>query len=120
MDMKQAVGIRSCNIDATSGAKLSHEEVYGRVIDYLGGVGVVSGFVPFTKEQIAEALKTDEHLNNLPMKRWDNAAGFVCRGADCDFVGSPLWRHFRRHGIISASCAECVCLLKECARRMVC
>lgn len=45
----------------------SHEEKYDAIIDGLGYENVKQ-YIPFSKTEIVEALKTDKHLNNLPLK----------------------------------------------------
>ncbi len=117
MTIQEAIGAK-LYADAKTGKKLSHSEMYGKVIEYLGGLDVVARFIPFPMETIREKLKSDPHLNNTPMKAWDAASGFVCDGIDCRPSGG-LWPLYRKHGITCASNSEGVCILKEAARRLV-
>lgn len=118
MTLKEAIGVKNADIDVKTGRRLTHEEVYGRAIDLLGGLDVVWEYVPFSLSEIQMALKKDRYLNNLAMSRWDTASGFQCRGADCVFIGGGIWGLYRRSGINAASNADGVCVLKECARLM--
>lgn len=104
MDFKTAIRVHKCDIDMDTGEKLSHSEIYGRMIEKLGGVDAVFAYVPFSTEKIKKALQSDTHLNNLPIATWDTAA---------IWLRNPLLRS----GITCFSEAECVCTLKECARR---
>lgn len=66
--------------------------------------------IPFSKEQVKNALKTDIHLNNLPLKKWDlEADSFSVRS----FINSTK-RKYNYEGGVSLS--EGVCFLKEYAR----
>ena len=42
MDIKEAIGIQKCNIDIETGEQLSYSEIYGRAIEYLGGLDEVA------------------------------------------------------------------------------
>ena len=127
MTLYEAIGVHKVDIDVKTGEKLSHSEIYGRMIEFLGGLDEVARFIPFPLETIRKKLKDDPHLNNTSMRRWDEAAGFQCgvfgnrhRGqAECRPTGDGLWNLYRQHGITGASCAEGVCILKEAARRLV-
>lgn len=124
MDFKTAIRVHKCDIDMDTGERLSHSEIYGRMIDKLGGADAVWKCVPFTLEEIQEAIKTDKNLNNLPMSAWDAAGGwfpYIARGGHQDFraIWSPLRGLLLGNGITCFSPSECVCLLKECARRKV-
>lgn len=119
MTLQDAIGVRMANIDKRTGETLTHSEVYGRAIDYLGGLDEVARFIPFPLEALREKLKGDPHLNNTAMSWWDAASGFVCRGGDCKLVGGGIWELYLKHGVTSASNADGVCILKEAARRLV-
>lgn len=119
MNCYEAVGVKCCNIDVATGERLSHEAVYGRIIEVLGGLDAVWKYVPYSLEKIRKAIVKDPHLNNLPMTNWDRASGFYCRGGNCKFIGGGIWELYRKAGINSASNATGVCILKEAARRMV-
>ncbi len=121
MDIDKAIRVHRGNIDMDTGERLSHSEIYGRIIDKLGGVDAVWKCVPFTLEQVQQALKTDEHLNNLPMKKWDIASGFrcfICKGKELvKPIPSQLRGMLLKAGINCYSNSQGVCILKECARR---
>ena len=118
MTLKEAIGVR-VDIDIKTGEKLTHSEIYGRAIEFLGGLDDVARFVPFPVETIRMKLKDDPHLNNTAMSKWDAASGFVCRGIDCKFIGGGILELYRQHGINGASNSDGVCILKEAARRLV-
>ena len=119
MTLKEAVGITPSNVDVITGEILTHEEVYSRFINYLGGLDEVAEYIPFQIDFLREMLKEDIWMNNTDMDLWDRASGFVCRGADCILIGGGLWNLYRKHGINTASCATGVCILKETARRII-
>lgn len=118
MTLHEAIGVR-VDTDIKTGEKLTHSEIYGRAIEFLGGLDAVARFVPFPVETLREKLKSDPHLNNTAMSRWDAASGFVCSGVHCKFVGGGIWSLYLRHGIDAASNSDGVCVLKEAARRLV-
>lgn len=117
MTFSEAINIKNANIDTITGETIPHREIYTRAINACGGLDVVIPYIPFTLEEIKKALKKDEHLNNLSMKKWDLASGFIASGMDCKFVGGGVWNLYCRAGINSASNAQGVCLLKEAARQ---
>lgn len=113
----EAINIRCADIDITTGETISHSEKYTRAINLLGGLDAIIPLIPFARGEIKRALETDEHLNNLDMKRWDRASGFICSGGTCMFVGGGIWNLYRKAGISSASNSDGVCVLKEAARQ---
>lgn len=118
MTLKEAVGIKSCNIDAQTGEKVEHSEIYGRIIEYLGGLDAVAKYIPFSISFIKEKIKDDVHLNNTSMDKWDYASGFKCNGSNVIFLRCGIWALYAKHGINSASNSDGVCILKEAARRL--
>lgn len=101
----------------------THEEYFDKVIDALG-YDAVKRCVPFGVETLAKKIKRDKHLNNTPMREWDRASGFITYvdrwGAEqVEPVDSPLRKLLREHGCNCYSNSEGVCILKNCARRMV-
>lgn len=119
MTIKEAIGVHKCNIDVKTGEVLTHSEIYGRAIEYLGGLDEVARFVPFPVEVLRKKLKEDIYINNTPMREWDAAAGFVRSGPHCKPYGGGIWHLYRQHGINCASACDGVCILKEAARRLV-
>jgi hypothetical protein len=96
-------------------ADAPHHEKYRFLINLLGYENVKE-CIPYSIERIKEALKTDEHMNNLPLSKWDRAAGFRTSAGKCVLIGSPLVTLYRQHGINGFSVCNGVCILKECAR----
>ena len=112
MTLHEAIGVK-VDIDVKTGKKLSHSEIYGRAIEFLGGLDEVAQFVPFPMDTICKRVKSDPCLNNTAMNRWDAASGFVCEGAKCRFIGGGIWALYRKHGINAASNSDGVCILKK-------
>lgn len=108
MTFEDAINIKHCNIDKTTGEKVSHQEIYTRAINACGGLDAVIPYVPFGREAIKAALENhDEHLNTLPLKQWDGASDrvkYLCA---------------RKAHITCMSLSQGVCLLKEAARQWV-
>lgn len=98
-----------------------HSTYYSMIIDFLG-YEKVKNCVPFTKEEICKAIKKDKNLNNLPLKKWDYAGGWAVTETKYNQYVYPVASYLRfllkEKGITCYSCAEGVCILKECARRM--
>ena len=102
----EAINIRMADIDITTGERISHSEKYTRAINLIGGLDAVIPLIPFSLELIKDALEHhDEHLNTLPLKRWDNCVPSV--KALC----------YRKAGISYMSLSQGVCVLKEAARQ---
>lgn len=93
-----------------------HREKYQLIVQALGYEDVKK-CIPFTLKQLKKAYCTDTYFNNLPIRNWDYAAGFIASGARCEFVGSSLTRLYKlRCNVDTFSLATGVCILKECAR----
>lgn len=78
--------------------------------------------IPFSEEELKEAYKTDEHFNNLPIRKWGLAAGFNTgrHGEICVLVRSRLtYLYWEKCRVNTFSCSTGVCILKECARMIV-
>lgn len=119
MTLSEFMGVKNADIDIETGKKMTHREIYRRCIERLGGLNAVKPFIPYSLAQIRQALPHDEHLNNLPISKWDWASGFNCRGGDCTLIGGGIVALYREHGINAFSCAQGVCILKEAAREWV-
>ena len=117
MNIDERIGIKN-GLDMETGAKVEHREKYRRIIDLLGYEDV-RRCIPFTLDELKKAIKTDVNLNNLPLKRWDAAAGFSCPQGECYLIHSQLTNLYRKAGINAFSCCDGVCILKECARLWV-
>ena len=117
MTFSEFIGVRNANIDIETGMELSHQYIYRRAIMRFGGLKAIEPLIPFSLEEIKEALeKGDEHLNTLDIRKWDSAAGFYVKGNDCAIMPSHIWNLYRKNHVTSASCSQGVCLLKEAAR----
>jgi hypothetical protein len=114
LNFKGFLGLDSYDKDS-SGKQWTHAEKYQAIVNALG-YDAVKRCIPFTLDQIKEAIQKDEHLNNLSMKKWDLASGFVNEGIYCKHVGSQLTSIYRKIGVNSFSNSDGVCILKECAR----
>lgn len=103
MTLEQAINIRNCDVDIATGKKITHEEIYTRAINLLGGLDAVIPHIPFSIAKIKTALDDhDEHLNTLPLRTWDFASNF-------------LRRRFNQVGVTVIPISQCVCTLKQAA-----
>lgn len=106
MTLDQVINIKNCDVDITTGERVSHKEKYTRLINAVGGLDAVILHIPFSLTSIKNAIKNhDEYLNTLPLRTWDFAA---------ENVKDLMYRKAR---ITSSSLSERVCLLKEAARQ---
>lgn len=100
-----------------------HNEKYGALIELLGRSNV-EAFIPFSTEELIKAYQKNPHFNSIPISKWDAACGYSSRiGFDGrqQYIpgGYSLRQLLSTNGITCVSLAECVCLLKECARIIV-
>lgn len=116
MNFKQFLGLNSFN-KLSNGEELSHSDKYSKIVLALGYENVKK-CVPYSPDEIKKAIVEDKYLNTLPIKKWDIAAGFRTDGSQCILIGSRLTGLYNRIGVTSYSCADGVCILKECARMM--
>lgn len=119
MTVKELAGVVRCDIDAKTGERLTHREIYGRIIGKLGGLDAIIPMIPYSLDTLRDALPKNEHFNTLSMSCWDVASGFEVSLGKCVLVGSRLTNHLRKYGITAMSNAENVCILKEAARLWV-
>lgn len=123
MDILQAIGIRQANIDTATGKSLSHDEIYDRAIEFLGGLDAVKPCIPFTLEELQKAYPKDRHFNTLPLVRWHSAAGFMTEKGNGRKETKTVLHQSRlldllgKHGINEAAPSTGTCLLKQAARR---
>lgn len=82
--------------------KATFEEYYGEIVRECGNL-----YLPVSTAEIREFLKTDKHLNNIPLEWWDTAAR-AQRGRIAPHVCK------RTKG--GCSLSDLVCVLKESAR----
>lgn len=116
MTINELANVQRANIDNITGEEISHSEKWGRVVNALG-YEAVKHCIPFTLEQVKNALRTDKHMNNLAIRIWDSAAGFTgCQTGRAMLMPSPFTGILRKAGVKSFSPSDCVCILKEAAR----
>lgn len=124
MTFSEFVGIDSYGKDVATGEKISHSEKYGRAIRRLGRANVWR-YVPYDIDVLVDKYRTDPHFNNTPIRTWDWAAGFEtwinhkAGTEEIRWLRSGLSQYMVRQGVNVFSPAECVCILKECARQAV-
>lgn len=93
------------------------EERYGRYIACLGRENVRK-HLPVKGDALAKAWLADRNLNNVPLRRWEAAAGFAGyrNGQPAPPKGSgPFVDLLLSKGITRFSMSDCVCILKHCA-----
>lgn len=100
--------------------RLSSEGFWRKVVEKLG-YDRVKKCVPFTLKQLKGSK--DYHFNDLSMKKWDYASGYIWTRTDYDEimtrVHTRLTELYRENGITCWSNSDGVCILKECARMML-
>lgn len=85
----------------------AHHQYYGEIVEAAGGWKAFH--LPFPIETIRDALATDEHMNNLPLREWDARVSLIPRAAVTALEA--------RGDFLSLGTG--VCILKEAARRAV-
>jgi hypothetical protein len=102
MTLKQFANVDSYLRDLDNGNELEWRDYMARIINKLG-IKNIEPYMPCSIDCIREKLQSDEHLNNIPIKYWDNKADYL---------------HYllQRNGITCYSLSERVCILKEAAR----
>jgi hypothetical protein len=81
----------------------------------------------FTKEKLSSALKTDLHLNNVPLAKWERLAGLSGRqtiNSWNDSGGQSALKRLIDGKLLKEtgegwSLSTAVCIAKEAARRLV-
>lgn len=100
------------------------EGFYNTIVKSIG-VDKVAQHLPFPMDVLVKAYKQDKHFNTkaTPIAWWDNATGIYKESCSSTapyiISGTGLTYLLRKEKITNYSLAECVCLLKECARIMV-
>lgn len=118
LDIMDAINVKQ-NKDINTNKELTHEQIYDRLIDYLGGSEKIKPYIPFTEKEIQKAYATDPHLNNLKLITWSTAAGFEQKlQGKMMLKPNNFWNFLRINGINKASCSQCVCLLKHTAIKL--
>ena len=109
---------RIANLDTACGTNIDtpHEEKYRAYIDFLGREDVEK-FIPYSKDDIKTVLEMgDTHLNMLPIKGWDRAAGYIenSRTGEITRLNTGLSTLVGKK-VQSYSPSQCVSILKEAA-----
>lgn len=124
MTLQDAINIHQCDRDKTTGKQLTHEEISTRAINVLGGLDVIIPYIPFTRDEIKEALQKDKNLNNLRLTTWDVAVGEIVPFTylrttrdDAIIKTNKHLKHLCEAKRINISPSEGVCILKEAARQ---
>lgn len=104
MNLKEFVNVDSFYRDRSTREPVEYHDYMARVIGKLG-LENIKPYIPFDLNLVREKLKTDEHLNNLRLKDWDNA-------------GYSFLVFLACKGITTQSASERVCILKEAARML--
>jgi hypothetical protein len=99
------VGINAFGERLTDGTKMSHEEKYGTVVNAIG-LEKCLFYVPTKLDKLESLLEEDEHLNNVPLRKWD--------AQHASFKYEMV-----RKGINSLSLSDTVCTLKAAAKMYV-
>ena len=95
--------------------KVEHNAKYDALIEEMGGLARVARLVPTDMNTVRFALHNgDEHLNTIPLRRWDYAAGLTGDGVRSFTMCQPAGAHFPN----GLSLAERVCILKRAAVRV--
>ena len=105
MEEKYGVDYRKEYLDG----RMSHEEYYDKVIEFLGGLDVVAKYVPFDIETLKRSYNNDNYFNSpriTPLRTWD-------------FGAAIIKNLYSRFGINCASVSDGVCILKQAAMRMI-
>lgn len=102
--IKDFVGIDSL-YKRPDGTEMKHDEVYGTVVNAIG-LERCLGYVPVELEKLPALYEEDEHLNNVPLKKWD--------AQHISFKYELV-----RKGINRVSLSDTVCTLKTAARMHV-
>jgi hypothetical protein len=93
-------------------AKQEHFDKYERLARAIS-VNALKQLVPFSRERIVEALKTDSAMNNLPLYQWDAFYGsvreLVARAGGSKKIGE----------VGGWSLGNTVCVLKHVARHHI-
>lgn len=88
----------------------THREYYGQFVTDEIKQAVLR---MFSKKELVQAFKGDEHFNNLPLRQWDNIL-------DPRSYNLGLAKALKEAGNIGGiSLSDCVCTCKEAARQIV-
>lgn len=96
----------SCNDDWECREK-KHRQYYAQFVSSSIRTAVLQRF---GIERLSKAFQEDKHLNNIPLKHWDNLGVNVIRFLDKDLI--------RNAGEV-ISLSSLVCILKEAGRQLI-
>lgn len=103
--LNEVIGVNCYNIDQKTGQELTHREVYGRAVEFLGGLDIVAQHIKLSTATLREQFAKDRHLNTIPLQHWDN-------------WGDDIRDRLKARGVNATMC-EIVCILKEAAVQLV-
>lgn len=102
---------------------LSHDQIYDRIIDALGGPEALRQYLPRPVPELSDTFARDRNLNSIPLGEWDAAAGFIHTGARNGWrvyvPSGGVWPLLSAHGVTWSSASQNVCLLKRAAIRLI-
>lgn len=105
--------------------KVDHQTFYCAVADAIGRSAIERIVLSVaSREAVAEALKTDHNLNNIPLIKWDRMDSSVrdLVAHNAKEVMAVSWsdksRHNLKPGTFCWSLSDTVCTLKAAARRL--
>lgn len=104
MNIKQFVGVNS-HFEKEDGTKITHREMYEQVVNAIG-LDNCARHMPVELDQLVAAMKTEDELNSIPLKLWDEKHPYI----------RTL---IHRAGIRVISLSDSVCTLKMAARMLV-
>lgn len=112
------------NRDDYMNGTVDHQTFYCAVADAIGRKAIERIVLSIaSREEIARALETDPHLNNIPLPKWDHrdsaVRDLVAHNVKPIMAVSWSARSTLKPGTYCWSLSETVCVLKAAARRMV-
>lgn len=125
MTLYEAVGIKNGDTDIKTGNKLSFQEIFTRMVNFLGGPEVFTQYLPLEGDELVKAYKNDPTLNNMPIQIWNSRSGFTqyterktLKRVTEIHPGWGVLRLTESHGINEIGMSTTVCLLKQAARML--
>lgn len=107
-------------LTSTQFLDIPHNEKYEMIVNSIG-YDDVKKCIPFSLNTLKKAYAKDENFNNLPLREWDLAAGFITgMQGRCTLIRSRLTNlYWEKCKVNTFSCSDGVCILKCCARMWV-
>lgn len=101
--------------------RVTHDEYYNALADLIGRDALARLVLSvFTREQLARGMGEDQHMNGLPLRKWDaldpSVRALVARNGRA--IMAMTWPGHTINGICW-SLSETVCVTKAVARRIV-